>query len=92
MNTTGDIPAGTLDGCALRRILNQNRVCIVDMNINLAGDRARRKPLKRAFFAAHRHMAHAPGGFLGQAQIYHLVVRECGAIEENERGTGELLY
>src|SRR5580704_6149302 len=87
----GDIPTGTLDGCALRRILNQNRVRIVDMNINLAADRARRKPLERAFFAAHRDMAHAPGGFLGQAQIYHLVVRESGAVEENERGTGEPL-
>src|SRR5580704_13645206 len=72
----GDVPTSTLDGRALRRILDQNRVRIVDMNINLAADRAIREPLERAFFAAHRHMAHAPGGFLGKAQIYHLVVRE----------------
>src|SRR3984893_3442435 len=87
----GDVPTGTRDGCALRRILDQNRVRIVDMNINLAADRARRKPLERAFFAAHRHMAHAPGGFLGQAQIYHLVIRESGAVAENERGPSEPL-
>src|SRR3984893_5569855 len=88
----GDVPTGTLDGCALRRILDQNRVRIVDMNINLAADRARRKPLERAFFAAHRDVAHAPGGFLGHTQIYHLVVRESGAVEENERRPGEPLY
>src|ERR1700730_6507940 len=88
----GDVPAGSLDGCTLGRILDQNRVRIVDMNINLTADRARREPRERAFFAAHSHMAHAPGGFLGQAQIYHLVVRESGAVEENERGPGEPLY
>src|SRR6202048_2121806 len=37
-------------------------------------------------------MAHAPSGFLGQAQIYHLVVRESGAIKEHERAPGEPLY
>src|ERR1700730_12012068 len=88
----GDVPAGSLDGCTLGRILDQNRVRIVDMNINFTAAPARREPRERAFFAAHSHMAHAPGGFLGQAQIYHLVVRESGAVEENERGPGEPLY
>src|ERR1700720_3752415 len=55
----GDVPTGTLDGPALGQILNQTRVLIVDMNINLAADRAGREPLERAAFAAHRDMAHA---------------------------------
>src|SRR5688572_33316454 len=71
-------------------VLDEDRIGVVDVDEDRAGDAEPAELFHAALRAVEAHVAHAAPGLLAGPLADHLVVREERAVEEEERGAGEL--
>src|SRR5205823_10967586 len=70
------------------RALNEDRIGIVDMNINATARQACER-CKRACFARYWHVPHAKGSFAASLRSLQFIIMEKRAVEEDNMGAGE---
>src|SRR6266852_4398212 len=76
---------------ALRGVLEQDRVRVVDVDEYLAFDAEVTESGNDTIVAGHAHMTHAASGLAADTETDHLVIAPQCAIEEDERGAPEAL-
>jgi hypothetical protein len=82
----GNLDAGLLEFSALRRARHQDRVCIVDMSINLPARWRLAQEIKAA--ATDGQMIHLAGTSGTGAHDYKFMITPECAVEKNYVGTG----
>src|SRR4029077_10644873 len=85
----GDFPACGVGKVAFRRVVEQGRVRVVDMDEDRAPDAEITKDCNRAVIAAHAHMPHAAACLAADPEPDHFVVAPQGPVKKYERATGE---
>src|SRR5258707_3792857 len=85
----GNLPARALDDFALRGVVQQRRVRIVDMQKYLSADIQPGEALDSAAVARHRNMSHLLSGLVAKAGRDQFVVAPHRAIEEDQRRAGK---
>src|SRR3954468_252189 len=81
----GDLPSGGLDAAALARTVDQDRIGVVDVDVNAPFAKARKRR-KRAVRAVDGHVPHAAAGLRAGAGGDHLVIGEQRAVEQHDVG------
>src|SRR5262245_18080230 len=84
----GHGPAGRLDATAVRRPVDQDRIGIVDVQVDAAGADAIEGG-ERTVGTVDGHVAHAAPGLLPRPGADHLVVGEQGAVEQDDVAAAE---
>src|ERR1700688_643794 len=82
-----DLPSRRLDFAALRRVFIENRVGIVDVNINAPLRRDRRHVIEAPSRTADRQMTHRECGLGPRPLRDQLVVTPTGAVEQDAIAT-----
>jgi hypothetical protein len=83
----GDRPSGVLDMPPLGRVLDQDRVGVVDVYEDPLSDPRLGQGRDRAGSAGHGHVPHAPPGFLPDTGLDEIVIVMDGAVEQKHVDT-----
>src|SRR5688500_16554885 len=84
------LEAAGLHRAPFAAVVQEDRIVVVDVDDDRAGDAEPAELFHAALRSVEAHVAHAAPGFLAGPLRDHLLVREERAVEEEERGAGEL--